>query len=295
MRHILGTWLLATIFGLTLAMPAWADQSSKQNQSDNNDTSAAASQNSENNGADHQGQAWLGVAVEAIHPSFLNHLEAIIGGAYGLMVDDVAEGSPADKAGLEEGDILVRFDDQKLYSPEQLLGLLRGDQPGQQETLTILRNGKTQNLKVTLGHQPRRGQAFSHAAGGQNGPGWAGGRQNMRTSARNDDENENENDWNTFDAMMLTQTGKNQFKAQIRYRNDDGELETRSFQGTRDELQKDITSQKDLPKSERDHLLNALNLTEVFAPLEQGSRSQQGNSGNKSSDKNSSDSDDSNN
>ncbi len=257
-------------------MPAWADQSSGQDQSDNQDRKASAADR-QSNGNNGPGQAWIGVAVEPIHPGFLNHLAPAIGGAYGLMVDDVAEDSPADHAGLEEGDILTRYGDQKLFSPEQLLGLIRIDEPGQQKSLTVLRDGKTQELTVTLGNQRelqawQRQQAFSRSTGNpaanQSVQNRRDGGQGTRTAARDDDEDEdaNESAWNIFDSMTLAQTGKNRFKVQIRYRDENGKIETRRFEGSPGELQKDITSQKDLPKSERDHLLNALNLTQVLEP-----------------------------
>jgi S1-C subfamily serine protease len=68
-----------------------------------------------------------------------------------LVIVGVTSGSPADKAGLLVGDILLDFDGQAVHSPEDLLELLVGDRVGRGVPLRLLRGGSVQDLTVTVG------------------------------------------------------------------------------------------------------------------------------------------------
>ena len=67
--------------------------------------------------------------------------------------------------------------------------------------------------------------------------------------------------------MELQKTGKDRFKATISYLNDRGKTENHQFQGTREEIRRDVEKEKDLPPMERSHLLRSLNLTDQNALL----------------------------
>ena len=67
------------------------------------------------------------------------------------MVRRVETGSPAEKAGIKPYDILLSYDDQKLFSPEQLTGLVRSDKPGRVVKVRLLRRGQIHELSVALG------------------------------------------------------------------------------------------------------------------------------------------------
>jgi S1-C subfamily serine protease len=75
---------------------------------------------------------------------------------HGLLVTSLAEGGPADTAGLLVGDVIVRFGDSAVAEPEELVMLLRGDRVGRSVPVTILRGGSTEELNVTVGERPRR-------------------------------------------------------------------------------------------------------------------------------------------
>ena len=62
--------------------------------------------------------------------------------------------------------------------------------------------------------------------------------------------------------MNLQKTGKDQFKVAISYLDDKGKTERHEFQGTRDDIHKAIQGEKDLPASERAHLLRVLDMPE---------------------------------
>lgn len=97
--------------------------------------------------------AYLGVGVEELHPALVSHLPKQLTNGQGVLVGEVASGSPAEKAGLRTNDILMTYGDQKLFSPEQLAKLVRADSPGHEATLGIIREGKPEKVTVTLGER----------------------------------------------------------------------------------------------------------------------------------------------
>lgn len=92
--------------------------------------------------------AYLGVATEPLDPMTGRHLG--LGEGIGLAVAHIDEkGVLGDK--VEEGDILHKFNDQLLVSPEQLAILVRREKPGTKASLTFLSNGKSETIEVKLG------------------------------------------------------------------------------------------------------------------------------------------------
>lgn len=69
----------------------------------------------------------------------------------GALVVDVVEGSPADEAGLKQGDIIMKMNGMPVKGPGQLRNDVVLLPPGTKVTLTINRNGKTMSVPVTLG------------------------------------------------------------------------------------------------------------------------------------------------
>ncbi len=94
----------------------------------------------------------LGVGVSPAPPE-LSHLmpdQASLAPQTGLLVNHIEKDSPADKAGLQEGDVLAKLDDQILMLPEQLAILVSGKKEGESIKLTYLRNGESKEAAATL-------------------------------------------------------------------------------------------------------------------------------------------------
>jgi S1-C subfamily serine protease len=72
----------------------------------------------------------------------------------GVLVREVTPKSPADKAGVKSGDILMSVNDQKIKDGETFLHLLGTMKVGDKATLHVLRDGKEQMLTATLGERP---------------------------------------------------------------------------------------------------------------------------------------------
>lgn len=73
-----------------------------------------------------------------------------LGKAQGVLVRGVEEGSPAEKAGLEAGDIILRLDGKVIEKTADLPRAVGNSKPGQRVTLSVFRRGTQRDLSVTV-------------------------------------------------------------------------------------------------------------------------------------------------
>lgn len=92
--------------------------------------------------------AYLGVGLEEVPELAREHLNLPDG--VGIAITHVAKASPAEAGGLLAKDILTALDDQIIINAPQLQTLIRSKGIGKGITLTLLRKGKEQKVKVTL-------------------------------------------------------------------------------------------------------------------------------------------------
>ncbi len=74
--------------------------------------------------------------------------------ASGVLVREVVQGGPAERAGLRPGDVIVRIDDAAVDTVEDLFGELRQRKPESQARITYIRDGREQQATVTLADRP---------------------------------------------------------------------------------------------------------------------------------------------
>jgi S1-C subfamily serine protease len=77
-------------------------------------------------------------------------------GLGGARVSEVTRGSPGDRAGLREGDLITSFDSLAVRSVEELTAFVRVTPPGTDVELVVRRDGKVQRMQVTIGRATRR-------------------------------------------------------------------------------------------------------------------------------------------
>lgn len=77
-----------------------------------------------------------------------------LGKPRGALVRSVEDGAPADKAGVEAGDIIIGFDGKKIEKTSDLPRLVGQTRPGTQAQLEVFRRGKNRILNVTVGEMP---------------------------------------------------------------------------------------------------------------------------------------------
>jgi serine protease Do len=100
------------------------------------------------------GGARLGVRLEDVDKDDVARLK--LQAESGAIVKSVDDGSPAEKAGLKEGDVIVRFDGEGVRSAAQLARLVRETPAGRTVPIEVSRDGSSQELSATLseGHGP---------------------------------------------------------------------------------------------------------------------------------------------
>lgn len=196
-------------------------------------------------------QTYVGVAVETLHPAIASQLPDVIGRERGVLVSNVSPGSPASEAGLRQYDILVGYNDQQLFSPEQLSTLVGQGKSGDTATIDFVREGKERKVKVTLGSQPAQAtRQFNGLLGRLTPPDL----RQLLPKARS-----NTSKWMTFDSMALSKTDEDRFKAEIEFGRD-GKSTRRVYEGTRNEIKEKVADDKELPDNARAHVLRSLDM-----------------------------------
>jgi S1-C subfamily serine protease len=90
----------------------------------------------------------LGVTVQTVTSDIAASLKLTdIGGA---LISNVEAGSPAARAGLRQGDVVVAVDGEKIADSNALRNRIAGTKPGSSVTLEVLRDGQSQTLRATL-------------------------------------------------------------------------------------------------------------------------------------------------
>ncbi len=94
-------------------------------------------------------EGYLGVYVTDLTPEKARALRTP--GEYGVLIVEVAEESPAARAGIKENDVIIEFNGIRVEGEVQFGRLVRETPPGRTVPIKLVRDGKTQELKVTLG------------------------------------------------------------------------------------------------------------------------------------------------
>ncbi|MFZ2305716.1 MAG: DegQ family serine endoprotease [Rhodoferax sp.] len=90
----------------------------------------------------------IGVTIEPVGKDLAESIG--LGKPSGALVRAVESGSPADKAGIEGGDIITRFDGKTIEKSSDLPRMVGGTKPGTKSTLTVFRRGATKELSITI-------------------------------------------------------------------------------------------------------------------------------------------------
>jgi serine protease Do len=101
-------------------------------------------------------RGWMGVQVQPVTASIADSLG--LKKAEGALVDEPQANSPAAKAGIKTGDVITAVSGQPIKDARTLAQTIAMAAPGSKTQLTVLRNGQTQTIDVTLGTMPREQQ-----------------------------------------------------------------------------------------------------------------------------------------
>ncbi|WP_225422643.1 DegQ family serine endoprotease [Pseudomonas huaxiensis] len=109
-------------------------------------------------------RGWLGVVIQEVNKDLAESFG--LDKPAGALVAQVLENGPAAKGGLQVGDVILSLNGQPIIMSADLPHLVGGLKDGAKAKLEIIRNGKRQNLDVTIGALPDDDQEVSASAGG---------------------------------------------------------------------------------------------------------------------------------
>ena len=95
---------------------------------------------------------WLGVIIQDVDANLASYFG--LNDKDGILVSRIVEASPAEKAGLKTGDIIVSLDNEKIKNTESLIRALLKKNVGEQVTLGVIRDLKPYSATVEIGERP---------------------------------------------------------------------------------------------------------------------------------------------
>jgi serine protease Do len=98
-------------------------------------------------------RGYLGVTLQTADPLLLQSM-GVPAGTGGALVTQVTEDTPADKAGLREGDFVVDVDGKPVKNSDELRMRIGSYHPNETVAIVLYRNGSKKDLKVKLGERP---------------------------------------------------------------------------------------------------------------------------------------------
>lgn len=110
----------------------------------------------------HVHRAWMGVSLQALDSRLARAFGR--GTTQGALVASVVSGGPADQAGVQPGDIIIKVNDEQVDSAERVPRLVAALRPGQVIALDLWRHGATLQLNVPLIEQGKRASSASAIA-----------------------------------------------------------------------------------------------------------------------------------
>lgn len=97
-------------------------------------------------------RGWLGVSIQNVTESIQKAFKLPVD--YGALVGDVVENSPAEKAGIKSGDVILEIDGKRVRDIDFLRNEVASRAPGTKVELKIYRDGKERTVTVELGELP---------------------------------------------------------------------------------------------------------------------------------------------
>ncbi len=110
----------------------------------------------------------IGVQIDQVSKEVAESIG--LGKAQGALVRGVESGAPAEKAGLEAGDIIVKFDGKPIEKASDLPRMVGNVKPGTKAVVTVFRRGGTKDLTVTIAEVEAEKPSRKASAGAESAP-----------------------------------------------------------------------------------------------------------------------------
>ena len=111
----------------------------------------------------HERGGWLGVSIQDITSKLAK--KKGLKDDEGAYVSDVTDDSPADSAGVKEGDVIVEFNGKTIDDADDLLRAVQKSKPGTKTSIVVIRDNEKKSLTISVGKSHRSGhnEGFSFA------------------------------------------------------------------------------------------------------------------------------------
>ena len=109
----------------------------------------------------HVTRGWLGVSIQDVTPELAKSFG--LEKNRGALVAEVITASPAEKAGIEQGDIILALNGREIAESKELSRMMAATPVGDAVTLSVLRNGKTITCRVSAGEMEEKDVAMQDA------------------------------------------------------------------------------------------------------------------------------------
>ena len=104
-------------------------------------------------------RSWLGVFIQELDNETAQALN--ISTRNGALITDVVDGSPAEEGGIQEGDVIVAFNDEPIADPANLKNVVSLSAPKSSNRVKVIRDGSPKTMKVVLQELPEDPQQYA--------------------------------------------------------------------------------------------------------------------------------------
>lgn len=98
-------------------------------------------------------RGWLGVSIQPVNEELAKHFG--LKSAEGVLVNEVMKDTPAQKAGMKEGDVIISFDGKPTADPTELRNIVAETRVGKRVKIKVVRDKGTKVLSATITEQPK--------------------------------------------------------------------------------------------------------------------------------------------
>jgi serine protease Do len=94
-------------------------------------------------------RGYVGIVIQQLTPDLAKHFN--ITGEKGILISEVTKDSPAEKAGLKRGDVITKLNNKQVDDIAEFRNNIAMKMPGTKVELTVIRDGKEENVPVVIG------------------------------------------------------------------------------------------------------------------------------------------------